>query len=248
MLPAALAVAARGGLRGQAASVRAAGGGRHAVARELTGAPRRRARGAGGAVPPDLERTAHRSQAAIGALGLVLVIAFSLYLFVNGRVHRARDPGGARAAALRGAAGRLRPGRDRECSPALRSGAAGPPRAQRVRPSSDRAGAVRAGAGGVRAVGRRAGGDCEGVPGVEFAAVAVDASRAQTAALVRAHRWRIPVAYDSDGAVAALYGVSVCPLIELADRGGTVAGLLIGKGWNDPRRLARAVARLLARS
>jgi hypothetical protein len=77
--------------------------------------------------------------------------------------------------------------------------------------------------------------------GVQFAAVAIDAGKDATEALVRSHRWRIPVAYDSDGAVAALYDVSVCPLIELADRGGVVAARLIGKAWIDPSRLSSAV-------
>ena len=60
---------------------------------------------------------------------------------------------------------------------------------------------------------------------------------------MRARGWTIPVAYDSDDAVAALYGVSVCPLIELADGHGTVVGRLIGKAWISPARLAAAVRR-----
>ena len=56
-------------------------------------------------------------------------------------------------------------------------------------------------------------------PAVQFAAVAIDGSHRATAALVRAHRWTIPVAYDRDGRVGALYGVAACPMVELADRG-----------------------------
>ena len=59
------------------------------------------------------------------------------------------------------------------------------------------------------------------------AAVAVDASHSATAALVRSRHWTIPIAYDLDGAVGTLYGVEICPLLELATRGGTVADRLI---------------------
>ena len=36
---------------------------------------------------------------------------------------------------------------------------------------------------------------------------------------MRSHHWTIPVAYDRDGALGALYGVAICPLVELARRG-----------------------------
>jgi len=81
-------------------------------------------------------------------------------------------------------------------------------------------------------------------PGVQFAAVAVRASRASAAAAVRAHRWSLPVAYDPDGAVGQLYGVEVCPIVELARRGGTVQRRLIGGHWTDSRVLAGPVATL----
>jgi peroxiredoxin len=66
---------------------------------------------------------------------------------------------------------------------------------------------------------------------VSFAAVAVNASHAQAKAEVRSHGWTIPVAYDADGAVGSLYGVETCPLLELAHRGGIVAERLIGNHW-----------------
>jgi peroxiredoxin len=66
---------------------------------------------------------------------------------------------------------------------------------------------------------------------VSFAAVAVHAGHAQTAALVRSHDWTIPVAYDPDGSVGSLYGVVICPMIELAYRGGIVKDRLIGDRW-----------------
>lgn len=84
--------------------------------------------------------------------------------------------------------------------------------------------------------------------GVQFAAVAVDAGRAQTAALVRSQRWTIPVAYDRDGQIGALYGVSVCPMVELAYRGGVVADRLIGDHWLAGAALAARVRAMLAKN
>jgi hypothetical protein len=80
---------------------------------------------------------------------------------------------------------------------------------------------------------------------VQFAAVAVRAGRAQTAALVRSHHWAIPVAYDRDGALGALYGVEICPILELAYRGGTVAERLIGNHWLSDAALAASVQQLV---
>jgi peroxiredoxin len=81
---------------------------------------------------------------------------------------------------------------------------------------------------------------------VQFAAVAVDASHKTTAALVRSHHWTIPVAYDEDGRVGALYGVAICPMVELADRGGIVKDRLIGDQWQTSAELAPRVRALLA--
>lgn len=79
---------------------------------------------------------------------------------------------------------------------------------------------------------------------VGFAAIAVRASRAQTARLVRAHRWTIPVGYDLDGEVGAVYSVEICPLLELASRGGVVKYRLIGDRWLAPSALAQKVRAL----
>jgi peroxiredoxin len=83
------------------------------------------------------------------------------------------------------------------------------------------------------------------VGAVQFAAVAVNASHSDTAALVRSHHWTIPVAYDRDGAVGALYGVEVCPMVELAYRGGIVKDRLIGDHWVTGTALAPRVRALL---
>lgn len=79
---------------------------------------------------------------------------------------------------------------------------------------------------------------------VGFAAVAVRASRSQTARLVRSHHWTVPVGYDLDGAVGALYSVEICPLLELAYRGGVVRYRLIGNRWLQPSALAAKVRAL----
>jgi len=83
---------------------------------------------------------------------------------------------------------------------------------------------------------------------VQFAAVAVNANHRDALNAVRAHHWTIPVAYDVDGRVGAAYGVAVCPIVELARRGGTVAARLIGQHWNTAAVLAPQVRALLARS
>jgi peroxiredoxin len=78
-------------------------------------------------------------------------------------------------------------------------------------------------------------------PSVQFAAVAIDASHKETAALIRTHRWTIPVAYDADGRVGALYGVAACPMVEMADRGGIVRSRLVGDRWQTAAALAPRV-------
>ncbi len=82
--------------------------------------------------------------------------------------------------------------------------------------------------------------------GIEFAAVAINASKQQTAKLVRQRHWTIPVAFDSEGSVGALYGVEICPIVEIARPGGVVAQRLIGEHWIDQAVLAQRVRTLLA--
>jgi hypothetical protein len=83
-------------------------------------------------------------------------------------------------------------------------------------------------------------------PQTSFAAVAAGASKQATLELVRQHRWRIPVAYDSSAVVAQLYDVSVCPLIEVAGSGGIVRRRLIGDRWGRPAALAAVLSRVLS--
>ncbi len=88
--------------------------------------------------------------------------------------------------------------------------------------------------------------DMPSLRGVQFAAVAINASHAATDKLVRRHGWTIPVAYDADGSVGAVYGVTACPMLELSERGGTVADRLIGEHWLNESALAARVRTLLA--
>jgi peroxiredoxin len=81
-------------------------------------------------------------------------------------------------------------------------------------------------------------------PSVQFAAVAINASHKATAAAAHAHRWTIPVAYDRDGRVGALYGVAACPMVELAYRGGVVRDRLVGDRWQTAAALAPQVQEL----
>ena len=80
--------------------------------------------------------------------------------------------------------------------------------------------------------------------GIQFLAVAVGTSHARAARLTRAHHWTIPIAYDPDGAVGEQYGVVVCPMAELATRGGIVRARLIGDSWQTAAALTASVAAL----
>jgi hypothetical protein len=79
-------------------------------------------------------------------------------------------------------------------------------------------------------------------PGVQFAAVSIRGDRGELRALVRRHRWRLPVGWDRDGVLANLYGVAVCPQVTYALPGGRVSATSIGT--LDRAGLDRRVARL----
>ena len=65
-------------------------------------------------------------------------------------------------------------------------------------------------------------------PSVGFAGVAIRGSRDDIRAAVARNGWRMPIAWDRDGAVANEYAVSVCPTVTLARRGGRVVRTLVG--------------------
>jgi hypothetical protein len=80
---------------------------------------------------------------------------------------------------------------------------------------------------------------------VQFAAVAVRTSHSSAANLVHSHHWTFPVAYDRDGALGDIYGVEVCPMVELVGRGGIVKFRLTGDNWLSPSTLAAKVRELV---
>ena len=80
---------------------------------------------------------------------------------------------------------------------------------------------------------------------VQFAAVAVRTGHAAARKAVLSHHWTIPVAYDADGAVGDIYGVEVCPIVELARREGVVARRLIGEHWASTSTLGPQVQALV---
>jgi hypothetical protein len=65
-------------------------------------------------------------------------------------------------------------------------------------------------------------------PDVQFAAVAIRGDRGDLRRLVRRHGWRLPVAYDRDGAVSNAYAIAVCPTITFARAGGEVSHTTLG--------------------
>ena len=65
-------------------------------------------------------------------------------------------------------------------------------------------------------------------PGYQFVAVSIRGSRDKLVDLVRRHGWKLPVAYDRDGAVANEYAVAVCPTITFARKGGRVVKTTLG--------------------
>jgi hypothetical protein len=81
-------------------------------------------------------------------------------------------------------------------------------------------------------------------PKVQFAAVGLGVSHNTAAKLVRENHWTIQVAYDKSDVVGQIYGVEVCPLVEVARIGGVVEQRLIGKYWLSATHLAAAVRKL----
>lgn len=64
---------------------------------------------------------------------------------------------------------------------------------------------------------------------VSFLSLDVRDDRDTVRDLIRRRGWRMPVGYDRDGAVGALYRVGLCPTFAYAYPGGTLQGASIGE-------------------
>ena len=78
---------------------------------------------------------------------------------------------------------------------------------------------------------------------VNFLSLDVRDSRGSVRELVRKRGWKMPVGFDRDGAVAALYRVGGCPTFAYAYPGGTLQSA--GAGELDVRALSQHVRGLL---
>ena len=63
---------------------------------------------------------------------------------------------------------------------------------------------------------------------VSFLSLDIRDDRDTVRELIRRRRWRMPVGYDRDGAVAGLYRVGGCPTFAYAYPGGTLESATIG--------------------
>ncbi len=83
---------------------------------------------------------------------------------------------------------------------------------------------------------------------VSFLSLDIRDDRDTVRDLIRRRRWRMPVGYDRDGAVASLYRVGGCPTFAYAYPGGTLesssSGILDAGGLSERvERLLRATAK-----
>lgn len=78
---------------------------------------------------------------------------------------------------------------------------------------------------------------------VRFLSLDIRDDRGTVRELIRGHGWTMPVGYDRDGAVAALYRIGGCPTFAYVYPGGTLQGAGIGN--LDANGLSERVGRLL---
>lgn len=78
---------------------------------------------------------------------------------------------------------------------------------------------------------------------VSFLSLDIRDDRDAVRELIRGRRWKMPVGYDRDGAVASLYRVGGCPTFAYVYPGGTLESASIGN--LDSGKLSERVGRLL---
>jgi peroxiredoxin len=76
---------------------------------------------------------------------------------------------------------------------------------------------------------------------VEVVAINLEETPEQISAILDRHKWKIPVALDRDGAVAAKYGVTAIPQTVVISREGKVLRHFVGGGSNLSKNLAESV-------
>jgi len=81
---------------------------------------------------------------------------------------------------------------------------------------------------------------------VNFLSLNIRDDRETVRGLIRSRRWKMPVGYDRDGAVAGLYRVGGCPTFAYVYPGGTLESASIGN--LDVSGLSERVERLLSAS
>jgi thiol-disulfide isomerase/thioredoxin len=82
---------------------------------------------------------------------------------------------------------------------------------------------------------------------VDLVAVNLEETPKQIASLLERQKWKMAVALDQDGAVAAKYAAAAIPQTVIVDRDGKVARLFVGGGPQFEADLRAAIAELLRR-
>jgi peroxiredoxin len=82
---------------------------------------------------------------------------------------------------------------------------------------------------------------------VELLAVNMEEQPDQVKSVVERHKFKVSVAIDSDGAVAAKYAVTAIPQTVVIDRDGNIARLFVGGGKATAEALKKALDELMAK-
>ena len=86
-----------------------------------------------------------------------------------------------------------------------------------------------------------------GLPGITSVMVGLRGDRKPLAKLALAGP-QVTTVWDHSGTLANRYGIAVCPTVVVVNKGGVVAGTLIGSDVNDPKWLQSQVMDLTSES